>query len=105
VSYDPGHWLVVRSRAEWDKQATDALDAIKAANGGTEPATLRAAADVDRAAFGRLIEALVALGARVDDEMMQLAGLRDVGDWLALPTGCARPCGRYEPMTTAQTGG
>jgi hypothetical protein len=82
---------VIKPRDEWTRQATEALDAITAANGGTEPPTLRAAADVDRAAFGRLIEALVALGARVDDEMMQLAGLRDVGDWLALPTGCARP--------------
>jgi hypothetical protein len=77
-----GQWLVFRSRADWGRQATDALDAIKAANGGTEPATLRDAADVDRAAFGLLIEAMVALGAEVDDDMRQLAGLRDLGEFL-----------------------
>ena len=82
MSYDPGHWLVVRTRAEWGAQASTALDTIKAANGGTEPPTLRAAYDVDRAAFGELIEALVALGADVDEDMRQLAGLRDVGAWL-----------------------
>lgn len=79
---EPGHWMMITTRAAMSRQATAALDAIAAANGGTEPATLRAAYDVEPAAFGKLIEALVALGADVDDEMRQLAGLRDIGEVL-----------------------
>jgi len=75
-----GQWFIVKTREAWARQARDALDAITAANGGTEPATLRAAADVDRTQFGLLIEALVALGADVTDEIRQLAGLRDIGE-------------------------
>jgi hypothetical protein len=75
-----GQWLIVRTRGEWARQATEALDAITAANGGVEPARLRDAYDVDPAAFGRLIESLAALGADVDAEMIRLAGLRDIGD-------------------------
>jgi hypothetical protein len=77
-----GRWLIVRTADDWRKQALDALDALTAANGGTQPANLRAAADVDRAAFGKLIEALVALGAEPDDEIRQLADLRDLGEVL-----------------------
>lgn len=77
-----GHWIITRSRADVERQANAALDAIEAANGGVMPPTLRAAYDVDRAAFASLIEALVHLGADVDAEMQQLAGMRPIGEVL-----------------------
>lgn len=77
-----GQWFVVRPRQDWADQVRDALEAIKAANGGTDPATIRDGYDLDRAAFGRMVEGLVALGVPVDAEMVSLAGLRDVGDFL-----------------------
>jgi hypothetical protein len=78
--YDPGKFVLVQSRAAWARQVADALDEITAANGGTEPATLRQCYDVAPRAFGQMIEALVALGAQVDAELTQLAGLRDIGE-------------------------
>lgn len=79
---EPGHWVIVRPQREVVKQANDALDAIIAANGGTEPARLRDAYDVAPAAFASLIEALVQLGAEVDDDTMRLAGIVDIGEVL-----------------------
>ena len=73
-----GQFVIVMSREAWARQVTDALDALRAANGGTEPATLRDCAQLDRAAFGRLIEALIALGAEVDAELQHLAGIRPI---------------------------
>jgi len=77
-----GHWVVVTTRDALARQAREALDQITAANGGVEPPTLRAAADVDPEAFARLIEALVNLGADVDDEMQDRAGIRPIGEVL-----------------------
>lgn len=77
-----GHWIVTRSRADVERQANAALDALEAANGGVMPPTLRAAYDVDPAAFARLIEALVWLGADVDLDLQQLAGMRPIGEVL-----------------------
>jgi hypothetical protein len=79
---EPGHWVVIRPRAEVERQALDALAAIEAANGGTLPPRLLDAYDVDPEAFGKLIEAIVQLGGDVDDELARLAGLRDVGEAL-----------------------
>jgi hypothetical protein len=65
-------------------QARAALDAIIAANGGVAPAAIRDCHDVDPAAFASLIEAMVALesvtGRPVSDDLVQLAGLRPVGE-------------------------
>jgi hypothetical protein len=80
VTDEPGHWLIIRSRAEWARQVETALDEIKTANGGTEPATLRAAYDIAPLAFGKVIEGMHALGATVEPELMQLAGMRDIGE-------------------------
>jgi hypothetical protein len=77
-----GQWFVVKPRSEWAAQVRDAIEEITAANGGTEPATIRQGYDIAPAAFGRMIEGLVALGAQVDDELISLAGLRDVGEFL-----------------------
>ncbi len=77
-----GVWFVVRSRDEWAGQVRQALGDIAAANGGVDPVTLRDAYDVEPAAFGRMIEGLVALGVPVGADMLALAGMRDVGDFL-----------------------
>jgi hypothetical protein len=73
---------MTRSRDEVVRQARDALDAITAANGGVEPPTLYAAHDIAPEPFALLIEALVQLGAEVDDELQRLAGIRDIGELL-----------------------
>ena len=77
-----GHWIILRSAEGWARQGDAALDQLTAANGGVTPATLADAAKVDRAAFGSLVEALVALGADVDDEIRQLANVRPIEDLL-----------------------
>jgi hypothetical protein len=82
MTSEPGHWVMIRPRAEVVDQAKRALDEITAANGGVEPARLRDAYDIAPRAFALLIEALVQLGAEVDDEMQQLAGIRDIGELL-----------------------
>jgi hypothetical protein len=78
-----GQWLVVRTAQDWVDQVRDAIDAIRAANGGTDPATLRDSHRVDPGAFALMIEGLVALGVKCDAEMIRLAGLRDVGEALS----------------------
>jgi hypothetical protein len=82
VSADGGGWVIITNRAALNAQALAALDAIESANGGTLPATLREAYDVDREAFASLIEALANLGADIDPEMTALAGLRPIAEWL-----------------------
>ena len=77
-----GHWFVVRSRAGWCDRIREALGEIAAANGGSDPATIRDAYDVHPEAFGRMVEGLVALGVPVEADLVALAGLRDVGDLL-----------------------
>lgn len=77
-----GHMIIIRSRADVARQAREAIDTIVAKNGGTQPARLRDAYDVDPEAFGLLIEALVALGASVDKEMRSLARLRPIDEVL-----------------------
>jgi hypothetical protein len=79
---EPGHWVVIRPRAEVEAQARDAIAAIEAANGGTLPAKLRDAYDIAPAAYALLVEAIVQLGGAVDDDTAKLAGLRDVGEAL-----------------------
>lgn len=78
----PGHWVMVRPRGEVEAQARDALDALAAANGGTLPARLLDAYDVDPEAFAKLIEALAQLGADVDPELASLARLRPIDEAL-----------------------
>lgn len=77
-----GHWMIVTTAEAMRKQADDALAAIAAANGGEEPENLRAAYDIDPAAFAKLIEALVSLGARVEPELIRLAGIRPIDEIL-----------------------
>jgi hypothetical protein len=77
---DTGHFLIVRTEADWIKQVNDSLATIREKNGGQDPANLRASYDVDPKAFGKLIEAMHALGAEVDAEMMSLAGMRPVDE-------------------------
>lgn len=75
-------YLLITTRRAMNEQANRALDEIIAANGGHEPATIRDAYDVDPAAFGSLIEALVALGIPVDAELIALARLRPIDELL-----------------------
>lgn len=77
-----GHWVIVTTSEAMRRQADEALAAICAANGGDDPPNLRAAYDLDPAAFAKLIEALVSLGARVDADLIQLAGLRPLDELL-----------------------
>lgn len=77
-----GHWVIVTTSEAMRQQADDALAAICAANGGEDPPNLRAAYDLDPEAFAKLIEALVSLGARVDADLIQLAGLRPLDELL-----------------------
>lgn len=77
-----GHWIIVRTQGEWIEQVRAALAAIAEANGGTDPASIRDAYDVDPQAFARMIEGMLALGSDVSPELIALAGLRDVGEVL-----------------------
>lgn len=77
-----GTWFIVKSRDEWADQVRAALARFQELNGGTDPATLRECHALDAIAFGLMIEGLCALGASVDAEMMQLAGVRDIGELL-----------------------
>jgi hypothetical protein len=79
---EEGHWLLITTRDALARQVDTALADIAAANGGVEPATLRAAYDVAPEPFARLIEALVQLGADVDPELVHLAGLRPLDELL-----------------------
>jgi hypothetical protein len=75
-----GYWLVVRGVDEWATQFRDAMEAVKAKNGGVDPPTLRESHRIDPGAFALMVESLVALGVQVDQEMIDLAGLHDVGE-------------------------
>jgi hypothetical protein len=77
-----GHWFILTTRDALGRQAVAALKDIVAANGGEEPARLRDAYDIAPEAFASLIEALVNLGADVDPELVQLAGLRPLDELL-----------------------
>ena len=77
-----GQWFLVKPQSEWADQVTNALAAIRAANGGIDPPNLQAANAVDHAQFAKVIEGMVALGADVSADMIALAGLRDLGELL-----------------------
>lgn len=74
--------LVMKTYGKWVEQASDALDAIVAANDGQDLARISDAAEIAPEPFGRLVEAFVALeavgGPHVSDELIRLAGLRPV---------------------------
>lgn len=74
-------YLVVTTRQAMIQQARDAYDTLRA-KGLRDDQPLREAADVDRAAFSKLIEAFVALGQPVSQELKDLAGLRSVEEIL-----------------------
>lgn len=73
------HMVIITTREAMTRQAHEAIDAITAANAGKEW-LLGDGYNIDPAAFGRLIEALVALGIPVSDDMCQLARLRPVDE-------------------------
>jgi len=75
-----GRWFLVKTRREWAEQVSEALDDIRAANGGTDPETVRETYDADPEAFARMIEGIVALGADVSPDLLDLAGMHDIGD-------------------------
>lgn len=77
---DEPQYLMITTWETMKAQAGDAVNAIRAANGGTDPPTLRDAHDIHPDAFAALIEALVALGFPVAEDMQTLAGLRPVGE-------------------------
>jgi hypothetical protein len=72
--------LVIKTSDTWTRQAREALETIRTANGGADPAHLADAVDIAPRAFGSLIEALVALepytGLKVGDDLIRLARLR-----------------------------
>ena len=84
-----GHWVIVTTAEAMRQQADAALAAICAANGGDDPPNLRAAYDLDPEAFAKLIEALLALGAQVAPDLIQLAGIKPLDDLLGLSTSYA----------------
>jgi hypothetical protein len=77
-----GQWFIVKSRGEWADQVRAALERFRELNGGTDPATIRECYALDGIAFGFMIEGLCALGVHCDADMMQLAGMREVGELL-----------------------
>jgi hypothetical protein len=94
------HWVIVTTAEAMRKQADVALAAICAANGGDDPPNLRAAYDLDPEAFAKLIEALVALGAQVEPDLIQLAGLRPLDDLLLVIHTPRATCG-HRPRRAA----
>lgn len=83
---EEGHLFVMKPASAWAKQASDALDKIEQANGGELPPRIAEAVNIDREAFGSLIEALVALepltGRPVGQDLIDLAGLRPADEVL-----------------------
>jgi hypothetical protein len=75
-----GHYIIVADARSWARQVKDALEDIRQSNGGSDPATLRESAIVNREAFARMITGLVALGVDVSRELIDLAGLHEIGD-------------------------
>jgi hypothetical protein len=68
--------VVVRLASQWQAQLQDAYDRLVAAAGGELPQRFRDAQPLDPAAFSSFVEAYYALtGGRVNDEIVQLAGL------------------------------
>ena len=79
MNLDPEqHMVIFRTRGELRQQVLDGLEKIRLANGGVEPDTFGEGNDIDHAAFASVVEALVALGAPVDDDLIQMAGLKPV---------------------------
>lgn len=80
------HYVIVKSIRAWAEQATAAVDAIRTANDGQDPPSIRDGYDIDPVAFGQMVEALVALesetGRPVSQELRDLAGLRPVDEVL-----------------------
>jgi hypothetical protein len=77
-----GTWFIVKSRDEWAGQLRAALDRFRELNDGADPDTIRECHALDAIAFGLMIEGLCALGVRVDADLMQLAGMRDISELL-----------------------
>lgn len=85
--WDPEqHMVIIRPVTAWAAQAEEAMAEITAANGGRDVARIADAAEIAPAAFGRLVEAMVALesagGPRVGDDLIALARLRPVDEVL-----------------------
>jgi hypothetical protein len=82
--------IIAKSVGAWHDQAREAWEALASQlpEGASPP--IGELAEVDPAAFGSLIEALVALepytGRRVGQDLIQLAGLRPVSEVLGLPS-------------------
>jgi hypothetical protein len=75
-----GTAMVVRTREAWINQAKTAQDAWEKSGAPN----LRTFAKVNYEQFCKLIEALHALGQKVDAEMMNLAKMRPVDEALEL---------------------
>jgi hypothetical protein len=84
VSSSDQRMVIVRTVADWQKQALAAIDAICAANGDHMPDSLDAAAEIAPAAFASLIEAMVPLapytGRMPSAELIAKARLRPVDE-------------------------
>jgi hypothetical protein len=74
------HMVIVASRDAWLRQARQAWEQIEAAAGGAEGWKLRDAYRLDPKAFALFIEAMHALGACDDPELIALAGLKPVDE-------------------------
>jgi hypothetical protein len=77
-----GFTVMFTTRLALARQANLALDKLREDNGGTDPATLADAYDVNPVAFALLVEALVNLGAPVADDMQALARIRPIDELL-----------------------
>jgi len=80
MDWDPEqHMVIMRTVDDWAHRAREAMEEIKAANGGEDPPRIIDAADIAPVAFGKLIEALVALEPvthrKVGDDLISRAGL------------------------------
>ena len=76
-----GEAFIVKPRSVWLEQAEDAMKAMN--DCGAKD--LNEFHDKDHKQFCLLIEAFVALGAAVDQEMIEKAHLRPVKELLGLP--------------------
>ncbi|MFH9731936.1 hypothetical protein [Streptomyces sp. NPDC017260] len=77
--------VVMRPREEVQKQLAQAWERLEEACEGEMPGTLWELHGVDREAFGLLIEGMVQLGEKVDQEMQDLAGLKPVDEVIQSP--------------------
>lgn len=76
--------VITATRQHWTEQVKQAEAALRA-KGATGDTPLGEIARIDRPAFTRLIEALVAVGVTVDAELHRLAGLQPAGKALQIP--------------------